>query len=279
MFNYYILYVNDRKVLQLVVNGWCTVMYAKSRKKTNWIRKVTGRYETDLKSKWCSQDSNSKAKVQYLTKFSEMENTAEQGNTLRSYLHKWQENVTSGRKSKWSGDLWWVAGIYLRWHNKINFQINKINSRKCTKSCEIWSTCGKNGRFQENGNVIKIKIMFLRIIIHFSVNLRSFTPWHQNHRQFWPFYREITVLLQNLWGLISAVLGLFSAWRSFFHPTAKSGGPYFRLGVFFLCIHPSEKRTPEKRPKCDFRSFFRGDSFRGSFFFRSFFCSRPPNQF
>ena len=158
--NVQLLYI-IRKWQKSITTGSKWMMYSdvcqvKIKKKTK-IRKVTGRYDTDRKSKWCSQVSNSKAKVQYPTKFSEMENIAEQGNTLWSYLHKWQENVTSGRKSKWSGDLWWVAGIYIRWHNKINFQINKVNSRKCTKSSEIWSTCGKNGRLQENGNVIKIK--------------------------------------------------------------------------------------------------------------------------
>ena len=58
--------------------------------------------------------------------------------------------------------------------------------------------------------------MVLLIIIHFSVSLRSFPPWHQNHRQFRPFYREFTVMLKNLRG------AYFRCW-----------GPYFRLAVFF----------------------------------------------
>ena len=61
------------------------------------ILMVTRRYETDRTSKGCSQNFNLKAKVQYLTKFNEMEFITEQGSTLWFY----KSSQVTGKCDKW----------------------------------------------------------------------------------------------------------------------------------------------------------------------------------
>ena len=82
---------------------------------------------------------------------------------------------------------------------------------------------------------------------------------------------------KNYGGLISAVGGLISAWRSFFRPAAKCGGLISGWGDFFrgsIFRYPRKKELRKKDRNLICRSFFRGDYFRRSFYFRSFFCSR-----
>ena len=92
-----------------------------------------------------------------------------------------------------------------------------------------------------------------------------------------PKSQTILTVLQGIYryvkkivgGLISAVGGVISAWRSFFRPTEKKWGLYFRLGGFFPGIHffaTPGKKNPGRKTEIRFFALFSGVILSGGLF-------------